>query len=166
MVFKPKGDTAQWRTVYDVFIAAPTGKTITYATLGKALHMDPVKERPRIQAAVRKAAERLLKLNEKAIEVVPGEGYRLVSASRQITLAGQQIERASSSLDRGKELTTYIALNDLNQQERQIVQTMALGFAQVAAWARQIGSRVDDHEDRLADVEAELQRIRENRDKT
>lgn len=161
MPFKPKGDTAQWRTVYDLFKGTPVNDTITYDTLADALNLNPKTNRPRIQAAARKAAERLLKSDARAVENVPETGYRIVTATQQIPLAGKQIERAGNALDKGQDLTENVRLDELSTEEQQIVRSMTLGFAQVAQWARQINRRVGDHEDRLSDIETELARLRD-----
>jgi hypothetical protein len=161
MPFKPKGDTAQWRTVYDLFKGTPVDGTITYDTLADALNLNPKTQRPRIQAAARQAANRLLKNDARAVENVPETGYRIVTAAQQIPLAGKQIEKAGNALDKGHDLTENVRLDELTNEERQIVHSMTLGFAQVAQWARQINRRVSDHEDRLTDVEAELARLRD-----
>lgn len=163
MPFKPKAEVAQWRAVYRVLQKAPAGETVTYEQLATELDMDPAVDRMRIQAAARQAGKHMLETDDRAIESVPEQGYRVVNATRQIALAGNQIERATTQLDKGRELTTHIRMDELSAQEQQIVQTMALGFAQVANWARQVGRRVEDHEGRLSDIEAELQRIREER---
>jgi hypothetical protein len=161
MPFEPKGEIAQWRVVYRLFQTAEVGSTLDYPSLGEALDLDPVTERHRIQAAARRAAKQLLEVDDRAVEVVTDVGYRIVDAVRQIPMAGQQVDRAGRALDRGRALTTHIRMDELSEQERQIVHTMALGFAQVAEWARMIGRRVEDHEGRLSDIEAELQRLRD-----
>lgn len=161
--FAPKGEIAQWRIIYRLFQQAATDQTLTYEQLGDALELDPADDRHRIQAAARKAAKQFLDVNDRAVEVVPNVGYKVVPAVRQIPMAGQQVDRAGRALDRGRALTTHVRMEELTEQERQIVNTMALGFAQVAEWARQIGRRVENHEDRLADVEAELKRLREEK---
>jgi hypothetical protein len=163
MAFKPIGEVARWRKVYRVFQKTPIGRTVTFRTLAAELEMDAEADRGSIRAAARMAAQELLRKEDRAVESVPGEGYRIVTAGRQIALAANQVERAATNLDRGRELTSHIRLDELNAQERQIVHTMALGFSQVAAWARQIGRRVEDHEGRLSDIEDELRRIREDR---
>lgn len=160
MPFKPKGDIAQWRTVYNLFAKTPVNSTVTYDTLGEALNFHPRTDRQRIQAAARKAAAHLLEADSRAVENVPETGYRIVTAAQQIPLAGKQIERAGNALDKGHDLTENVRLDELTHEERQIVHSMTLGFAQVAQWARQINRRVSDHEDRLTDVEAELARLR------
>lgn len=161
--FAPKGEIAQWRIVYRMLQQADIGQTISYEELAEALDLDSKADRHRIQDATRKAAKQFLTVDDRAIEVVPNIGYRLVPAVRQIPMAGQQVDRAGKALDRGRALTTHVRMEELSEQERQIVNTMALGFAQVAEWARQIGRRVENHEDRLADVEAELRRLREEK---
>jgi hypothetical protein len=161
MPFKPKGDVAQWRAVYDLFAKTPVDGTITYEALAEALSLHPRTDRHRIQAAARKAADRLLKADARAVENVPETGYRIVTAAQQIPLAGKQIERAGNALDKGHDLTENVRLDELTSEEQQIVHSMTLGFAQVAQWARQINRRVNDHEDRLTDVEAELARLRD-----
>lgn len=161
MPFEPKGEIAQWRIVYRLFQEAAVGDELTYERLGDELNLDPNSERHRIQVAARRASKQLLEVDDRAVEVVTDVGYRVVSAIRQIPMAGRQVERAGRALDRGKSLTTHIRMDELTEQERHIVHTMALGFAQVAEWARQIGRRVEDHEGRLSDIEAELERLRD-----
>lgn len=163
MPFKPKGDTAQWRTVYNLFTKTPVNDTITYDTLAEALNLHPRSDRHRIQAAARKAASRLLEVDSRAVENLADTGYRIVTASQQIPLAGKQIEKAGNALDRGHDLTSNVHLNELTDEERQIVHNMTIGFAQVAQWARQINRRVGEHEDRLTDIETELARLRDEK---
>jgi hypothetical protein len=161
MPFKPKGDTAQWRTVYDLLIKTPVNSTITYDTLAEALNLHPHTDRHRIQAATRKAATHLLAQDNRAIENLADTGYRVVTAAQQIPLAGKQIEKAGNALDKGHDLTNNVRMDELTSEERQIVQSMTVGFAHVAQWARQINQRVGEHEDRLSDIEAELARLRD-----
>lgn len=164
MPFEPKGEIAQWRVIYRMFQESDIDTVLDYATIGAALNLHPKNDRHRIQAAARRAAKQLLEVDDRAVEVVPDIGYKLVGAVRQIPMAGQQVERAGRALDKGKAFTTHIRMTELSDQERQIVHTMALGFAQVAEWARAIGRRVEDHEGRLSDIEAELERLRRNND--
>lgn len=163
MPFQPEGEIAHWRVVYKAFREAPAGTEISYGDLGTDLGLDPERDRHKIQAAARRASKQLLATDDRAVETVPMVGYRIASATRQIPMAGQQVERASRALDRGRDLTTHIRLDELAEPERQIVQGMALMFAQVGEWARQINRRVDDHQGRLSDIEAELRRLREQR---
>lgn len=164
MPFPPKGEVAQWRIIYRLLKGVTVGETLTYQTLAEAIDVNEATDRHRVQDAARKAGRQLLKVDDRAIEVVPEVGYRVVEAPRQIAMAGKQMERAGHSLDRGHELTTHIRMDELSPHERQVVQAMALGFAQVAEWARQIGRRVEDHEGRLSDIEDELQRLRRERE--
>ena len=161
--FKPAGEIAQWRIVYDIFAATDVDATVTYETLADALDLRGDGDRVRIQAAARQAAKHMLAQQDRAVETIPQVGYRVVPAIRHIPLAGQQVERAGRALDRGQALTTHVRLDELSESERQIVQGMALMFAQVGEWTRQINRRVSDHEDRLSGVENELRRLREER---
>lgn len=161
--FKPVGEIAQWRMVYDEFRKTEVGETISYEDLATLLGVDAEVDRPRVQAAARLAARHLLELDDRAVETVPRVGYRIAPAVRQIPMAGHQVDRAGRALDKGKQLTTHVRLDELSEPERQIVHGMALMFAQVGEWARQINRRVDSHEDRLADVEAELRELRAKR---
>jgi hypothetical protein len=163
--FKPQGEIAQWRIAYDAFKAAAVGDEITYARLGELLDIDAGHSRHRIQAAARRAAKKLLLSDDRAVETVPETGYRIVPAVRQIPMAGQQVERATRALEKGHDLSVHIRLDELSETEREVVRAMAAGFSQVAEWARQIGRRVDDHEGRLSDIEAELKRLRDDRAK-
>lgn len=161
MPFKPKGEIAQWRIIYRLLQEAEVGATITYQTVAEALDLDPETDRHRLQAAARKAATKLLEVDTRAVEVIPDIGYRTVLAARQIPLAGQQVERAGRAMDRGNALATHVRMSELSEAEQRIVHAMQLGFAQVREWARQMNQRIEDHDDRLADVEAELRRMRQ-----
>lgn len=163
MPFAPKGEVAQWAVAYRVFQATEVGATITYADLADALEMDPVKDRHRIQAAARKAAEKFLTVDDRAVETIPEVGYRIATAERQIPLAGAQVEKATRSLEKGKDLTVHVRMEELSEEGRQIIHAMSIGFSAVAEYTRQISRRMEDHEGRLADVEAELKRLREER---
>jgi hypothetical protein len=164
MPFKPKSEIAQWRILYRIFQAAEIDQPIPYSQLAEAVKVDVRKDLHRVQAAARQAGRQLLRENDRAIETVPKVGYKVVPAQRQIPMANNQVERAARSLDKGRELVTHVRVDELDAQGARIVHAMALGFAQVAEWARQIGRRVEDHEGRLSDIEAELERLREERD--
>lgn len=144
-----------------MFQQASVGDTVAYEAMATELELDPVADRHRIQAAARKAASHLLKTDDRAVEVVPNEGYRLVTAERQIPLAGSQVERAARVMEKGRDLTVHVRLDELSPEGRNIIQAMTVGFAQVAEYARQMTRRMEDHENRLADVEAELKRLSE-----
>jgi hypothetical protein len=163
VLFTPKGEVAQWRIIYRMLQNAQVGEILPYERLADSVDMNAADDRPHIQAAARRAGKHLLRHDDRAIEVIPNVGYRVVPAGRQIALAGHQVERAGKSLTKGHELTTHVRLNELSPSERNVVHAMALGFAQVAEWARQIGRRVEDHEGRLTDVETELERLRKER---
>jgi alkylated DNA nucleotide flippase Atl1 len=163
MPFTPKDGTPQWQVVYRLFRQAPVGEVITFQQLAEALGLDPAADRNRIRAPARRAIQQMLRADDRAVETVRGQGYRIVTAEQQIPIAGAQIERAAQALDHGRDLTTHIRLAELSPESLSIVQTMAAGFAQVAEYARQITRRVDNHEGRLAVVETELRRIQQAR---
>lgn len=164
MPFAPRGEVAQWAVVYRMFQATEIDAVITYDQLAEALDMDSATDRHRIQAAARKAAEKFLHIDDRAVETIPDVGYRLATAERQIPLAGAQVERATRSLEKGKDLTVHVRLEELSEEGRQIIHAMSIGFSAVAEYTRQISRRMEDHEGRLADIEAELKRLREERE--
>jgi hypothetical protein len=166
MPFTPKGALPQWQVVFRLFQQANAGQVITWPEIAAALGVDPHTDRGRMRAPARKAMQQMLLTENRAVEPVRGQGYRVVTAEQQIPLAGAQIERAARALDRGEELATHIRLGDLNPDGQAIVKTMALGFAQVAIYARQITTRIADHEGRLQAVETELERLNRARQLT
>lgn len=161
--FSPKGEVARWRIVYRILQETPVGATLTYEQVADALDLHPQQDRARIQTAVRRAGKQFLKVDDRAIEVVPDVGYRAVSAERHIPLAGDQVQRAVKTLEKGRDLTVHVRLDELSPEGRTIVHAMALGFSQVAEYARQMTRRVENHEDRLNDIEEELARLRNQR---
>lgn len=178
MPFPPKGEVAQWRIVYHMFRDLKVSEVVGYETLAEALGVDPETQRNRIQAAARKAGQHLLVQDNRTVEAILGQGYRVVEASRQIAMAGQQVERAVTSLDKGREMAVHVDTTSMNDVQVRQAQNLAVMLSKTAEWARQITQRVADHDDaivdhsvrfadhegRFAGIEAELALLRNARD--
>ena len=127
--FQTKGEVAQWRMVYDVVKDLEVGAHVTYATLGRALGMDPVKQRNQIRSVLRNARKHLLRDQNKAMEAVRGTGYRVVAPNEHLRLAQGEQRKASKALVRGTETVVHVDMNALTEGEKAIILTVRNAFA-------------------------------------
>lgn len=166
--FKPAGDRARWRMVYDVLRHADIGDVITYEALAEALGLDPGKDRHKVQMAVRRASVDFLDTDKRALDVVIDEGYRVVDASGHLLLARRHQSKASKSLERGHSAATNVDLSGVEPQTRHALEVVAQAFALQMDYNRRLDVRQKRLEDALADVtersgrtEAEVAELRE-----
>jgi alkylated DNA nucleotide flippase Atl1 len=127
--FKPIGERARWRIVYDLLCKTPTGDVLTYEAIGEALGLDSESERHVIQMAVRRAAKEHEEADKRAIEVVPNKGYRVVEAPEHLRLARGHHKRASKSLVRGQSKVVHVDLGALEPDTRRAFEVVAAAFA-------------------------------------
>lgn len=139
--FRPQGDQARWRTVYDELRKAATGSVVTYEQLGHALSMDPEEDRHAIQMAVRRAAAEHEREDKRAIDVVPNEGYRIAEAREHLTLARRQQKRAGRSLGRGHSKAVNVDLSGVDPDVRHALEVTATAFAMQMDFNRRFAVR-------------------------
>lgn len=152
--FKPIGDRARWRTVYDLLCKTPTGDVLTYEAIGAALGLDPESERHVIQMAVRRAAKEHEEADKRAIEVVPNAGYRVVEAPEHLRLARGHHKRASKSLVRGQSKVVNVPLGDLDPETRRAFEVVAVAFAAQIEYSRTLDMRQKRLEKAFEDITA------------
>lgn len=150
--FKPAGDRARWRMVYDVLCAASIGDLITYEQLGEATGLDPVTERQKIQMAVRRAADEYLDTDKRALDVVIDEGYRVANASGHLVLARRHQSRATKQLQRGHDKASKVDLSGVEPETRHALEVVAQAFALQMDYNRRLDVRQQRLEDALTDV--------------
>lgn len=95
--FKAKGDVPKWQMVYNVLALAKPGDIITYDDLDAALEEDFRSNRHPLGRAVKE----LLEHDSRTVEVVRGEGYRIVEAREHERLARGRQKRARRQLSAG-----------------------------------------------------------------
>lgn len=166
--FKPAGDRARWRIVYDVLLGVSIGDLVTYQALGEALNLDPDADRHKVQMAVRRAASEYLDVDKRALEAVPDEGYRVVNASGHLVLARRHQSKASKALQRGHSTASNVDLSGVEPQTRHALEVVAQAFALQMDYNRRLDVRQQRLEDALAEVaersdrtEAEVAELRE-----
>lgn len=128
--FKPIGEQARWRIVYEMLRGIPVDSVVTYEQLGEALSLDPDKDRHAIQMAMRRAATELETEDKRAVDSVPNEGYRVVVASEHLTLARRHQKKAGRSLARGQSKVVNVDLNGVDDPEvRRALELTAQAFS-------------------------------------
>lgn len=126
--FEPVGKQARWRTVYGLLSAAPMNGLVTYDQLGDALELDPERERGLIQQATHRAAREHEKLDKRAIDVIPGKGYRIVEPAEHLDLARRHQRKSSRALARGHSKAVNVDLNGLEPQVRAALEVVGHAF--------------------------------------
>ncbi len=150
--FRPKGDRARWRVIYDVLSGASVGDLITYEELAEALALDPVRDRHKVQMSVRRAAKEYLDNDKRALDVVVDEGYRVADASGHLTLARRHQSKASKELQRGHAKATNVDLSGVEPQTRHALEVVAQAFALQMDYNRRLDVRQTRLEEALTDV--------------
>ena len=127
-LFEPIGKQARWRTVYEHLSATPVNGIVTYGELGEALGLDPDRGRSLIQQAVHRAARHHEELDKRAIDVIPGKGYRVVEAPEHIDLARRHQRKSSRALARGHSKAVNVDLNGLEPEVRAALEVIGHAF--------------------------------------
>jgi hypothetical protein len=173
--FEAIGDKPRWRVIYELLPQVATGDTITYATMGAALGLDPDEDRHTIQMAVRRAAREHEVSDNRVLEAVPNAGYRIVEAPEQLTLARRDQRKAGRALARGHSKAVHVDLTGVDPDTRGAFEVVARAFALQMDFNRRLdirqarleeaigamSERTDHTEDELAELRARLARLEE-----
>lgn len=108
-MFQPIGDRARWRICYDVLKQHDIGDIIRYETVQRAL--DDGAGIEEVQQSVRRASLEFLEADHRALDNVPGEGYRVVHAEEHLELARRDQRRSHKALARGHSLVVHADMN-------------------------------------------------------
>ena len=127
--FQPAGEQARWKTIYEILKATPIDGVVTYNKLGKALDLDPIKERHLIQQAMQRAAREYEGVDKRAIDAVRGKGYRVVEPREHLDLARRHQRKSSRALVRGHSKAVNVDLNGVEPQVRAALETVGRAFA-------------------------------------
>lgn len=139
--FKPIGSEPRWRTLYELLRQTATGAVLTYEQMGEALNLDPVRQRPAIASAMRRAAEEHEEQDKRAIEVVRDEGYRVVDVDGHLRLARVHNKRAGVQLELAYSKVTNVDLSDVDPEVRKAFDVVAHGFGQQMEINRRMSAR-------------------------
>lgn len=157
------------QVVYDFVKDAEPGTLFLYDDLRGELEHGVAVEitRQRIGRAARAASRLLLKADERALQAVPGHGYRVAHARDHITMAQAHQSRAHTHTETSLTLVTNVREVELTAVERELVRGLrivlgSIGQMMAASERRQdrfekvleeIRRQQGDFADRLAKVE-------------
>lgn len=144
--FKPHGERARWRLVYDLLCEAQINDVVTYENLGGVLGLKPGSERHEIQMATRRAAKEFLEVKHRAIEVQPNVGYRIVEPKEHLRLARGHNSKAGRALVRGHSTATNVDLTGMDMEMRRAFEAVALVMSKQMEFNR----RIEYRQNRLA----------------
>lgn len=144
--FKPYGERARWRLVYDLLCERSINDIVTYEDLGGVLGLKPGSERHEIQMATRRAAKEYLEVKQRAIEVQPNVGYRIVEPEEHLRLARSHNSKAGRALIRGHSTATNVDLTGMDMEMRRAFEAVALVMSKQMEFNR----RIEYRQNRLA----------------
>jgi len=164
--FESVGETARWRTVYALLQPLPTGSTLEYATIARALGLDPDEDRHTIQMAARRAGVECEQVDKRAIEAIKNVGYRIVEPEEHGRLAVYQQRRSTRALKSGRSKVVNVDLTGLEPEVRKAFEVMAQAFAMQMDFNRRMDVRqkrletavnsIEERHDRSASEVAKL----------
>ncbi len=139
--FKPVGDEPRWRTLYGLLRNTAPNDLLTYQQMANALGLDPVRHRPTMASAMRRAAEEYLDVDRRAIEVVRDEGYRVIEAEEHLRLARAHNKRAGTQLEIAYSAATKVDLSNMDPEVRKGLEVLAHGFLEQMEINRRLSAR-------------------------
>lgn len=171
--FRPLGERARWRVIYDMLKKASVDDVITYESLGEALDLDPEADRHVIQMAMRRAGREHEVNDKRAIDVVPNTGYVIVPAPAHLDLARRHQKKSSKSLARGQSKVVNVDLGGLEPETRRAFEVVARAFAMQVDFNRRFDvrqarleesvnamtERTERTEEEIAELKARLARL-------
>ncbi len=157
--FRPLGERARWRVIYDLFRAAEIGDTVTYADMAGPLNLDPEEDRHTIQMAARRAGLELERIEQRSADAVKGKGYRIVQPEELLGLGQRRNRRAGRQIRRGATIAEAGLATIDDPTIRNAMETLAQGFAVQAEINRRVASKQQQHDDLIAELMNRVDRL-------
>jgi hypothetical protein len=162
--FKPVGETARWRTLYDLLRSADVNGVLTYEAMAQALALHPETDRHVIQMAMRRAARELETVDKHAVTSLRNVGYRVVRPDEHVILARGQQRRSTRALARGHSKVVNVDLNGLSPEVRQLTEATMRAFSMQLEFNRRTDVRQRRLEDAIATMGQRADRTQEELD--
>lgn len=156
--FKPVGEVARWRTLYELLRPMSPDDQITYAEMAEALDLDVAKDKTIIQLAMRRAAKELEEIDNRAVDSVRNIGYRVVRAPEHLTLAERHQRKARGSLVRSHSKVEHVDFNALDQDSRRAFEVVGRVLTWQLQQMRHLDLRQQNLERAVEAVQGEVTR--------
>lgn len=157
--FKPIGERARWRMIYELMQSAELGGVVTYAAMAEALGLHERADRHALQMAARRAGLELEKVDKRAVDAVKGIGYRVVQPAEILGLGKRRNRKAGKQIQRGGITTQAVDLNAVDAPTRQALETLARGFAVQAEVNRRVLAKQEQHDDLINMLMTRVERL-------
>lgn len=156
--FKPVGEVARWRTLYELLRPMEADDVITYADMAEALDLDVAKDKTVIQLAMRRAARELEEVDNRAVDSVRNVGYRIVSAPEHLTLAERHQRKARGALVRSHSKVEHVDFNALDRDSRKAFEVVGRALTWQLQQMRHLDLRQRDLESAVESVQGNVHR--------
>jgi hypothetical protein len=139
VIFEAKDGTPEWEKIYQALVPKKVGELVDYAELSDALGRDFLAAR----GPLTRAADELLRVNQRALENVRGAGYRVVQAREHETLARRQQRSARRRSRKAHELVQHVDRSGLTPEEISRFQRLEMGYAMHEQILKAHADRID-----------------------
>ena len=160
-MFRPLGERARWRVIYELLQRATIGETVTYEQMAEALGLDAGRHRHALQMAARRAILELARVDRHEANPVRNVGYRIVEHREILSMTRSRNRRAGRQLVRGQVTAQAVDLNMVDEETRKGLETLARGLAAQAEINRAVGARLKRHEQIMSGLDGRLETLEE-----
>jgi hypothetical protein len=158
MPFQPKGETAQWRIIYDDAVRRLQLNPFDFTVITFKHYADTLGVKVQGNASiVQRANRQLLETHQRFLESVRGEGYRLDDPSRRVASAKVHEDRGVGEFDRMLEKITRVDKSLVPEQEIEGIDRYALYAMRMnTIVAREVARQGGEIEELKEQVQGEL----------
>lgn len=149
------------QVVFELARDADPDTTFTYGQLTEALSegLDEPVPRERVYRAVGDGNKTLLRERKRYLQVVPGQGYRVIHTSEAVSVAMDKKGRASTYLRKGLDVLRNARLDELDQAQRTLHEGQLLVMAGLYEATERSEKRHDKAESLIADLQNRVTRL-------
>lgn len=144
--FRPAGDKARWKYLYELLLKTKDDGILTYQEMAAALDLDAEADLASIRVALYRAAKEHEEVDKRALEVVPNKGYRVVAPKEHLELARKQHTRSSRALAKGQSKVVNVNMANMDPETRRAFEVVAQGFAAQMDFNRRAEERLFNQE--------------------
>lgn len=155
--FKPKGDVAEWRLVYDHLKGLDHGTVIPTAEIEEILDRPLGQNRSPVYRAIRELEEN----NSRTVSTVRGVGYRIAAADEHLGLGLSHSGRARRQLRRGLQRAESADRRDLAPSAAARLEAFEATTSRLVEFLGRMSKAVDQQGEKIQDLEKDTQETSE-----
>jgi hypothetical protein len=150
-MFKPSGERAQWRVIYDELRMMNQGDVISYERLSELITRDARLQRAPTERAMKELEER----DQRTLVCVRGVGYRIAAASEHEQIAHRHTVRSRRQLGKAAAKVRSADRSQLTREQGQRLDALEINFQQQAEIIERLEARDQERSTELRNLRRE-----------